>query len=47
MKVMIVEDQTMIRSLLESYFHGVHSEESRCRTNSVDLILMDRENGVH
>lgn len=42
MKVMIVEDQTMIRSLLESYFraedripdHGVHS---RRETSSRDV----------
>ena len=63
MKVMIVEDQTMIRSLLESYFHaedgyritvsipGAKQAVEMCRTNSVDLILMDvqtenRENGL-
>ena len=53
MKVMIVEDQTMIRSLLESYFRaedgyritasipGAKQAVEMCRTNSVDLILMD------
>ena len=63
MKVMIVEDQTMIRSLLESYFRaedgyritasipGAKQAVEMCRTNSVDLILMDvqtenRENGL-
>ena len=63
MKVMIVEDQTMIRSLLESYFcaedgyritasiPGAKQAVEMCRTNSVDLILMDvqtenRENGL-
>ena len=63
MRVMIVEDQTMIRSLLESYFRaedgcritaslpGAKQAVEVCRTNSVDLILMDvqtenRENGL-
>ena len=63
MRVMIVEDQTIIRSLLESYFRAEDgcqiiasiSSAKRavevCRTNSVDLILMDvqtenRENGL-
>ena len=63
MRVMIVEDQTMIRSLLESYFRaedgyritasipGAKQAVEMCRTNSVDLILMDvqtenRENGL-
>ena len=53
MRVMIVEDQTMIRSLLESYFRaedgyritaslpGAKQAVEVCRTNSVDLILMD------
>ena len=53
MRVMIVEDQTMIRSLLESYFHaedgyqitasipGAKQAVEVCRTSSVDLILMD------
>ncbi len=53
MRVMIVEDQTMIRSLLESYFHaedgyritasipGAKQAVEVCRTISVDLILMD------
>ena len=52
MRVMIVEDQTMIRSLLESYFRaedgyritasipGAKQAVEVCRTNSVDLILM-------
>lgn len=50
MKVMIVEDQTMIRSLLESYFRaedgyritasipGAKQAVEMCRTNSVDLF---------
>lgn len=50
---MIVEDQTMIRSLLESYFRvedgyritasipGAKQAVEVCRTSSVDLILMD------
>ena len=53
MRVMIVEDRTMIRSLLESYFHaedgyritasipGAKQAVEVCRTSSVDLILMD------
>ena len=53
MRVMIVEDQTIIRSLLESYFRAEDgcriiasiSSAKRavevCRANSVDLILMD------
>ena len=53
MRVMIVEDQTMIRSLLESYFRaedgyritasipGARQAVEVCRTSSVDLILMD------
>ena len=53
MRVMIVEDQTMIRSLLESYFRvedgyritasipGAKQAVEVCRTNSVD-----RENGL-
>ena len=54
MRVMIVEDQTMIRSLLESYFRaedgyritasipGAKQAVEVCRTSPVDLILMDR-----
>ena len=53
MKVMIVEDQTMIRSLLESYFRaedghqivasisGAKQAVEVCKTTQVDLILMD------
>ena len=53
MRVMIVEDQTMIRSLLESYFRaedghqivasisGAKQAVEVCRTTQVDLILMD------
>lgn len=53
MKVMIVEDQIMIRSLLESYFRakddyriiasipGAKQAVEICRVNPVDLILMD------
>ena len=53
MRVMIVEDQTMIRSLLESYFRaedgyrivasipGAKQAAEVCRASSVDLILMD------
>ena len=53
MRVMIVEDQTMIRSFLESYFRvedgyritasipGAKQAVEVCRTSSVDLILMD------
>ena len=53
MRVMIVEDQTMIRSLLESYFSaedgyrivasipGAKQAVEVCRASSVDLILMD------
>ena len=53
MKVMIVEDQIMIRSLLESYFRakddyriiasipGAKQAVEVCRINPVDLILMD------
>ena len=53
MRVMIVEDQTMLRSLLESYFRaedgyritasipGAKQAVEVCRTSSVDLILMD------
>ena len=53
MRVMIVEDQTLIRSLLESYFRaedgyritasipGAKQAVEVCRTSPVDLILMD------
>ncbi len=53
MKVMIVEDQPMIRSLLESYFRaenghsivasipGAKQAVEICRVSDVDLILMD------
>lgn len=53
MRVMVVEDQTMIRSLLESYFPeeegnrivasipGAKQAVEVCRTSHVDLILMD------
>ncbi len=53
MKVMIVEDQPMIRSLLESYFPEENGHQivasipsarqavEICRANTVDLILMD------
>lgn len=53
MKVMIVEDQTMIRSLLESYFReedgheivasipGAKQAIEVCRSSPIDLILMD------
>ena len=53
MRVMIVEDQAMIRSLLESYFHaedgyqitasipGAKQAVEICRKSSFDLILMD------
>ena len=53
MRVMIVEDQTMIRSLLETYFcaedgyrvtasiPGAKQAVDICRTSSFDLILMD------
>ncbi len=53
MRVMIVEDQPMIRSLLESYFPvedghqiiasipGAKQATEVCRVNSVDLVLMD------
>ena len=53
MKVMIVEDQPMIRSLLESYFRaedghsivasipGAKQAVEICRVSAVDLILMD------
>ena len=53
MRVMIVEDQTMIRSLLESYFRaeeghqivasipGAKQAVEICRTSPIDLILMD------
>ncbi len=53
MKVMIVEDQPMIRSLLESYFHaedghrivasipGAKQAVEICRSSAVDLVLMD------
>ena len=53
MRVMIVEDQTIIRSLLESYFcaedghqivasiSGAKQAVEVCRTTQVDLILMD------
>ncbi len=53
MKVMIVEDQPMIRSLLESYFPvkdgyqivasvpGAKQAVDICRGSSVDLVLMD------
>ncbi len=47
MKVMIVEDQTMIRSLLESYFprrgripdHGVHSRRESKQSRYAAQIL--------
>ena len=53
MRVMIVEDQPMIRSLLESYFRtedghrivasipGARQAVEVCRVSAVDLILMD------
>ena len=53
MRVMIVEDQTMVRSLLESYFRaeeghqivasipGAKQAVEICRTSPIDLILMD------
>ena len=53
MRVMIVEDQTMIRSLLENYFRAEGGYQSVasipsakqavevCRTSQVELILMD------
>ncbi len=53
MRVMIVEDQTMIRSLLESYFReedgheivasipGAKQAIEVCRSSPIDLILMD------
>ena len=53
MSVMIVEDQTMIRTLLESYFlteeghqivasiPGATQAVEICRTSPIDLILMD------
>lgn len=53
MQVMIVEDQTMIRSLLESYFSsndghriiasvpGARQAIEICKDRAVDLILMD------
>ena len=53
MHVVIVEDQTMIRSLLESYFPpeqghrivasipGAKQAVEVCRTGPVDLVLMD------
>ena len=53
MRVMIVEDQPMIRSLLESYFRaedghrivasipGAKQAVGVCRVSAVDLILMD------
>ena len=53
MRVMIVEDQPMIRSLLESYFRaedghrivasipGAKQAVEVCRVSAVDLILMD------
>ena len=53
MRVMIVEDQPMIRSLLESYFRaedghrivasipGAKQAVEICRVSAVDLILMD------
>ena len=33
MRVMIVEDQTMIRSLLESYFHAASTDRKSRRQN--------------
>ena len=59
MRVMIVEDQTMIRSLLESYFRaedgyqivasipGAKQAVEMCRAGSVDLILMDVQTENH
>ena len=53
MRVMIVEDQTMIRNLLESYFRAEDEYQiiasipsakqavDVSRTNSIDLIIMD------
>lgn len=53
MRVMIVEDQPMIRSLLESYFRaedghqivasipGAKQAVEVCRVSAVDLVLMD------
>ena len=53
MRVVIVEDQTMIRSLLESYFlaedgnqivasiPGAKQAVEVCRASPVDLVLMD------
>ena len=53
MRVMIVEDQPMIRSLLESYFPAEDGHQivasipsakqavEICRVNAVDLVLMD------
>ncbi len=53
MRIMIVEDQPMIRSLLESYFpaedghqivasiSGAKQAPDICRVNAIDLILMD------
>ena len=54
MRVMIVEDQVMIRGLLETYFTKENGDQivasipgagqavELCRTGQVDLILMDR-----
>ena len=53
MRVVIVEDQTMVRSLLESYFlaedgnqivasiPGAKQAVEVCRASPVDLVLMD------
>ena len=53
MRVMIVEDQVMIRGLLETYFTKENGDQivasipgagqavELCRTGQVDLILMD------
>lgn len=58
MQVMIVEDQPIIRSLLESYFSsdnghqivasipGARQAIEICRYRSLDLILIDRKSVV-